>query len=56
MNNLGSKHSLLIKFGQFVSYYKRKKIIKKFHQNFELETSPRPFCVYKELSATSIGK
>ena len=26
-NNLGSKHSLLMKFGQFMSYYKRKKII-----------------------------
>ena len=56
LNNLGNKHSLLMKFGQFVSYYKRQKIIKKFQENFDLETSSRPFCVYKELSTTSIGK
>ena len=27
MNNLESKHSLLMKFGQFMSYYERKKLI-----------------------------
>ena len=48
--------SLLMKFGQFVSYYKRKNFIKKFHKNFDLETSSMPFCVYKELSTTSTGK
>ena len=56
MNNLGNKHGLLIKFGQVVSYHKRKNFIKKFHKNFDLETNSRPFCVYKELSATSIEK
>ena len=56
MNSLESKHSVLMKFGQFVSYYERKKFIKKFHKNFDLETSSRFFCVYKELSTTSIGK
>ena len=49
-------NSLLTKFRQFMSYYKRKKIIKKFRKNCNLETSSRPFCVYKELSTTSIGK
>ena len=24
LNNLGSKHSLVMKFGQFMSYYKKK--------------------------------
>ena len=32
MNNQESKHSLLMKFGQFMSYYKRKNI-EKFHKN-----------------------
>ena len=27
MNNLESKHSLVMKFGQFMSYYKRKNLI-----------------------------
>ena len=56
MNNLGSKQSLLMKFGQFMSYYKRKNLIKKLYQNCGLKTSSRPFFVCKELSATSIGK
>ena len=56
LNNLGSKHSLLMKFGQFMSYYKRKKIIKKFYKNCNLETSSRPFYVYKELSTTFWSK
>ena len=45
-----------MKFGQFMLYYKRKNFIKKFHQNYGLESSSRPFCVCKELSTTSIGK
>ena len=55
LNNLGSKHSLLMKFGQFMSYDKRKNFIKKFFQNCGLKTSSRFFCVCKELSTTSIG-
>ena len=43
LNNLGSKHSLLMKCGQFMSYYKRKNFIEKFHGNWDLETSSRPF-------------
>ena len=43
LNNLGSKHCLLMKFGQFMSYYKRKKFIKEFNKNCNLETSSDPF-------------
>ena len=48
----GSKRSLLLKFVQFMLYYKRKKIIEKFHKNSNLKTSSKSFCVWKELSAT----
>ena len=48
LNNLGSKHSLLMK--------KRKNFIKKFYQNCGLKTSSRPFSVWKELNTTPIGK
>ena len=34
--NLGSKHSLLMKCGQYMSYYERKSFIKKFHKNCNL--------------------
>ena len=43
---------LLIKFGQFMPYYKRKNFIKKFYKNIDLKTSPRFFCVCKELGTT----
>ena len=56
LNNLGSKHSLLMKFGQCMPYYIRKNFIKKLYQNCSLTTSSRPFFVCKELSTTSIGK
>ena len=56
LNNLGSKHSLFMKFGQFMSQYKRKNFIKKFFKNCGLKTSSGPFCVCKELSTSSIGK
>ena len=48
-------NSLLMKLCQFMSYYKRKKFIKKLYKNCGLKTSSRLFCVSKELSATSIG-
>ena len=35
---MGRKHSMLLKFGQFVLYYKRKNFIKTFHKNFDLKT------------------
>ena len=56
LHYLESKHSLLMKFDQFMSHYKRKNFIEKFRKNCDLETSSRPFCVYKELSTTFIGK
>ena len=45
-----------MKFGQFMSYYKRKIFIKKFYKNCDLKTSFRLFCVCKELSATPYWK
>ena len=39
-----------MKFGQFMSSYKRKTFIKNFYQNYGLETSSRPFCIYNELT------
>ena len=56
LNNLGSKHNLLMKFGQFMSYSKRNNFIKIFYKNCGLKTSSRSFCVCKELSTTSTGK
>ena len=52
MDNLGSKHSPLIKLGQFMSYSKRNNFIKKLYKNCSLKTSSRPFCACKELSTT----
>ena len=54
LNNLGRKHSLLTKFGQFMSHHKRKKFIKKFHENCDLKNSSRPLWVCEELSTTSL--
>ena len=42
-NNLGSKHSLVMKFGQFMYYYKINFVIKKLYEKCGLETSSRPF-------------
>ena len=49
LNNLRSKHSLFMKFSQFMLYYKRKNFIKKLSKNCGLKTSSRPFSVCKEL-------
>ena len=40
-----------MKFGQFISYYKAKRFIKKFYKN----ASSSSFCACKELSRTSVG-
>ena len=56
MSNLRSKYRLLMKFGQFMSYCKRKIFIKNFYKNCDLKTSSRLFCVCKELSTTFIRK
>ena len=52
-NNLRSKYSMLMKIGQFMSYYKRKKIIKKFYKNCDAKTSFSPIFVCKELKSSS---
>ena len=51
-----NKHSLVMKFGQFMSYCKRKNFIKKYYKNYGLKTNSRPVCIYRKLSATSFGK
>ena len=49
-----SKHSLLMEFGQFMSYYKTKSFIEKLYKNCNLKTSFRPFYVCQEFSTNSI--
>ena len=39
LNNLGSKYSLVVRFGQLLWYYKKKIIIKNLHEQCDLETS-----------------
>ena len=48
LNNLGSKCSLVMKFGQFMQYYK------KLYEKCGLETSSRPFLIFKESSVKKI--
>ena len=43
------KHNLLMKFGQFMSYYKRKNFIKKLYKNCGLV--PGPFVFAKTVSS-----
>ena len=54
LNNKGSKYSLVTKFGQFMWYYKIKLFIKKFCTKCGLETSSRPFLIFKEFSQKGI--
>ena len=56
LNKLGSKHSLLMKFGQFRSYYKRNNSSKNSKKIVTWKTSSRPFYVCKELITNSFGK
>ena len=39
-----------------MSYYKRKNFIKKLYKNFDLKTTSKSLCVWKELSTTSMEK
>ena len=48
LNNLGGKHSLVIKFGQFMLTYKIEFFIKKLYENCSLEISSRPLANFKE--------
>ena len=54
LNNLGSKHSVVMKFGQFMQYYKIIFFIKKFYEKCGLETSSRHFPTLKESSLKKI--
>ena len=56
LNDCRRKLSQLMKFGQFMSYSKENNFIKKLYTNCDLKTSSRLFCVFKELSATFLGK
>ena len=56
LNNLGSRHSLLMKSGQVMSCEKRKIFIKKFYKNCHLKTSSTFFRVWKEMNRNFIGK
>ena len=47
LNNLGSKHSLVIKFGQFVSYYKEKISLKNSTKIMAWKLVPGPFVFAK---------
>ena len=49
-------NSLLMKFGQLMSYQKIKNVIKIFYKNFNLKTSSRPFCFCKKSKVTSATK
>ena len=54
LNNLGSKRSLVMKFGQFMQYYKIFFLIKKLYKKCGLETSSRPFLIFTESSVKNI--
>ena len=54
LNNLGSKRSLGKKFSQFMWYYALNFFIKKFYEKCGLETSSRPFLIFKESSVKRI--
>ena len=54
LNNLGSKRSLVMKFGQFMQYYKIFFFIKKLYEKCGLETSSRLFLIFTESSVKKI--
>ena len=56
LNKLRAKLSLFMKSGQFMSYSKGNKLIKKIYKNCGLKTSFKLLSVFKRLSTTSLGK
>ena len=54
LNNLGGKRSLVMKFGQFMQYCKIIFFIQKFYKKCDLETSSRPFLIFKKSSVKKI--
>ena len=53
--SLESKHSLVMKFGQFL-HYKREIFIKNFYEKCGLKSSSRPFLIFKESSLMLIWR
>ena len=47
LNSLESKHCLLMKFGQFMSYSKRNNFVKKLYKNVAWKLVPGPFAFAK---------
>ena len=47
LNNLGSKHSLVMKFGQFMQYYKITFLSKNSTKNMAWKLVPGPFLFLK---------
>ena len=47
LNNLSRKYSLLMKFGQFVQFYKRKVFLKKFYKIMNWKLVQDPFLFLK---------
>ena len=50
LNNLESKHSLVMKVNQFMSYYKRRIFMKKSCKKCGLETGLTPYFIFKQFS------
>ena len=50
LNNLRMKHSMVMNFGQFMRYHKRKNLSKNSMELYGLETSSRFFFILKESS------
>ena len=53
LNNWGSKHSLQLNFAS-LCLLQNKIFIKKFYEKCDLESSPRPFLIFKESSVKRI--
>ena len=49
LNNLGSKHGLIMKFVKFMQYYKISFLIKIFYEKCDLETSSRSFFNFQRI-------
>ena len=45
-----------MKFGQFMQYSKKKFFIRKLSEKFGLETSSRPFLIFKDSSEKKSGE
>ena len=48
LNNLGGKHSLVMKFVQFMWYYKKKLFIKVFYKNAGFQTPVKQIFIFEQ--------